>query len=420
MVIESVLCAKKNCSCGRTHTCDIENVIIKRNAINLLNDEKVCGKYNKILVVCDINTYKVAGERVLDILKSKAENLLVFESVGFLVPNEENIEILEKNVTKQTQLILGVGSGVINDLCKYVSFKKNLPYIIVATAPSMDGYASKGAAMIIGGMKVTYNAHVPKCIVGDTEILKNAPIEMIKSGYGDIIGKFSCLNDWKLSNLINGEEICDYIYNLTYETALELSKMGKDVILRTDESVEKLMKALVTVGIAMAYMGNSRPASGSEHHLSHYFEVIGLLKNEPYFCHGTDVAYSTYVTELMREKILATEYPKMRKFDRDKWEKNIRRIYLSAAESIIELQKKTGFMYDNKKTVLEEKWNEIKSILAEVPSSSDILKMLNSAELDILDFYDMYGEEKINDAIAFAKDLKDRYTVLWLYSALEI
>lgn len=75
----------------------------------------------------------------------------------------------------------------------------------------MDGYASSGAAMIIGNMKVTYNAHVPEAIIGDVDVLKEAPMEMIQSGYGDIIGKLSCLNDWKLSVVVNDEFFCQYV-----------------------------------------------------------------------------------------------------------------------------------------------------------------------------------------------------------------
>ena len=92
-----------------------------------------------------------------------------------------------------------------------------MPYIIVATAPSMDGYASDGAAMITGGMKVTYKAGLPRAIIADTEVLCNAPTDMLKAGYGDIIGKFSALNDWKLSRCVNGEYFCNYIYDLTFE-----------------------------------------------------------------------------------------------------------------------------------------------------------------------------------------------------------
>lgn len=420
MNINSLLCTKNDCPCGKVHTCDIENVIIGKNAISAITREDICGKYSKILLVCDKNTYAAAGERVRELLGDKVENLIVFECDGFLVPNEESVSTVEKGLTNETQLILGVGSGVINDLCKYVSFGKNLPYYIVATAPSMDGYASKGAAMLMGGMKITYNAHVPKCIIGDVDVLRNAPLEMIKSGYGDIIGKFSCLNDWKLSGVVNGEEVCEYIYNLTYETTLEMSKMGKAVISRTEESIEYLMNALVIVGIAMAYMGNSRPASGSEHHLSHYFEVVGLLKDEPYFCHGTDVAYSMYVTQQMRERLLGMSTPKAKKFDREEWEKNIRRVYLSSADGIIALQEKLGWIYEDKASVYTEKWEEIKAVLSEVPSCEEIKKMLDSAELPISDFYRMYDEDKLEDAIKYAKDLKDRYTVLWLYNSLEV
>ena len=110
----------------------------------------------------------------------------------------------------EADLIIGVGSGVINDLCKHVSFKNDLAYYIVATAPSMDGYASVGAALILNGMKITLNARPPKAIIADTSVLKDAPIDMLRAGYGDIIGKYSCLNDWKLSHCVNGEYFCNY------------------------------------------------------------------------------------------------------------------------------------------------------------------------------------------------------------------
>jgi len=419
MDIHSLLCTKSDCACGKVHTCDIENVIIKKNAISELTRADICGKYEKIVLVCDNNTYKAAGEKVEKVLGDKVETLVLFQTDGFLVPNEESVAVLRAKLTGDTQLIVGVGSGVINDLCKYVSFNKGLPYYIVATAPSMDGYASKGAAMLMGGMKITYNTHVPKCIIGDVDVLRNAPLEMIKSGYGDIIGKFSCLNDWRLSQVVNGEDVCEYIYGLTYETTLGMSKMGKAVIARTDDSIEYLMKALVIVGIAMAYMGNSRPASGSEHHLSHYFEVVGLLRNEPYFCHGTDVAYSMYETQKMREKLLTLDAPAKKEFDREEWEKNIRRVYGTSADGIIALQEKLGWIYEDKMPIYTAKWNEIKKVLSEVPSCEEIKQMLCDAQLPLDDFYRMYSEEKLADAVIYAKDLKDRYTVLWLYNAIE-
>ena len=141
-----------------------------------------------------------------------------------LIPNEDALATLEAAVTGDTQLIVGVGSGVINDICKQVSFVKGLPYYIVATAPSMDGYTSVGSALILKGMKVTLNARPPKAIVADTQVLKSAPLDMIQAGVGDILGKYSCLNDWKLSALVNGEYFCQKVYDLVYEAVLTVGQ----------------------------------------------------------------------------------------------------------------------------------------------------------------------------------------------------
>lgn len=418
MNFSTLLAGKKDCACGREHLCPISGVSVGKGAINELL--KYAESYKNILVVCDQNTLKTGGEAVAEILKEKAYDLLVYESEGFLVPDEAAIEEMESKLQSNTDLIVGIGSGVINDLCKYVSFKHDLPYFIVATAPSMDGYASNGAALIIKNMKVTYSARVPAVIIGDTEILKDAPMDMIKAGYGDIMGKFSCLNDWKLSRLINDEYFCDYVYDLTYDIVKKTKPLAIKLLERDEESIKTLMEALVVVGIAMAYIGTSRPASGSEHHLSHFFEITGIIDDEPYFCHGTDVAYSMLAVQKLRDEILKTDIPEKKDFDEADWEANIKRVYKKAASGIVELQKKLGMIYDDKIEVYKEKWNEIKEVLSEVPSVDETKEMLETVGLPVADFYKMYSTKKLGDAIKYAKDLKDRYTVLWLYNDLKI
>ena len=131
---------------------------------------------------------------------------------------------------------------------------------IAATAPSMDGYASVGAALILGGMKVTLNARPPMAIIADTRVLAGAPMEMIKSGWGDIVGKYSCLSDWKLSRLLRGEYFCQTVYDLVMETARRVEALASGVAAREEEAVAQLMEALVVVGIAMSYVGNLRGA----------------------------------------------------------------------------------------------------------------------------------------------------------------
>lgn len=418
--IDGLLGVKEDCPCGERHTCRIDRVVIRHGALNEL--PAMTADFHRILLVCDENTRRVCGERTEELLGDRIGKSLTYGD-GLLVPNEEAVARLEACVDRDTDLILGVGSGVINDLCKYVSHAHGLPYYIVATAPSMDGYASKGAAMLFGGMKITTNASVPAAIIADTAVLKDAPLPMLQAGYGDIIGKYSCLNDWRLSHLVNGEPLCDYIYRLTYDTVAHIAGLGREILTRDERSVAALMRALVTVGIAMAYMGNSRPASGSEHHLSHFFEVTGLLRGEPYLCHGIDVAYSTYVTAELRRALLAVKTPTRREFDRAAWEREIRRVYGTAdstatAEGIIALQTELGMIGKDLFPIYEKHWKDIQDILAEAPTPSQVLAMLESVGLSMDEFEKTYSQEKRADAVRYAKDLKDRYTVLWMYNSL--
>ena len=406
----------RECSCGKSHNCNIDNIVIESGAINKIYDFTT--GYKNIILAADKNTYAVCGRRTAELLKEKLQGKIIFED-DLLIPDEKAVERLNSAVSDTTDLILGVGSGVIQDLCKYVSFKRGLPYYIAATAPSMDGYASAGAAMIAGNMKVTYDSHVPETIIADIDILKDAPIEMIQSGYGDIIGKFSCLNDWRLAAEVNNEYFCQYVYDLTMDMINSIKDDGILLLKRDPDAIKRLTEALIGVGIAMAYVGNSRPASGSEHHLSHFFEITGIMNKEPYFMHGTDVAFSTVYTCRMREEILKLETPgQVQEFDREEWENKIYSVYGTAAEGVIELQNKAGVYNANKISVYKEKWDKILKILNDAPSAAEIEKYLSSVGLDIVDFEKMYGRKKLENAKWYAKDLKDRYSVLWLYYCL--
>jgi len=420
MELEKLLLGIESCECGKSHTCPIKHVVIRSGAVNELSS--ITAGYKNILLVADENTYRAAGERVVDIIGERIKEKIIFDGSKVLVPNEVAIERILACVTEATDLILGVGSGVINDLCKHTSFISSLPYQIVATAPSMDGYASKGAALILSGMKVTLNADTPEAIIADTDVLKDAPMDMIISGYGDIIGKYSCLSDWKLSALVNGEYLCETVLDATYEEVEKTRGLASGIRQRDPEAVGTLMGALVAVGILMAYVGNSRPASGSEHHLSHYFEIVGIVKNEPYLPHGIDVFYSAAETARIREELISTDFSKATEgFNREKYVENIRRIYGSVADEVIALQDKLGWYGEIEKRlkIYRERELEIKGLLFEAPSFTEMQLMLIEVGMDYDDFIKTYGEAKISDARYYAKDLKDRYTVLWLYSDIQ-
>ena len=415
MEIKEFLAGKTDCACGKAHLCPIEYVVIGENACDCLPE--ITKQYEKILVVADQNTFKVAGKAVTTALGAKVADTVIYEREGVLVPNEIALDEMRAHVVDGIDLIVGIGSGVINDLCKQVSFESKLPYYIVATAPSMDGYASKGSALILDGMKVTLNADVPHAIIADVNILKDAPFEMIQAGYGDIIGKYSCLNDWKLSQVVNDEYLCEFVVNATYEAVEKTVRLADGLNARDPEAVGALMEALVAVGILMAYVGNSRPASGSEHHLSHYFEIVGIVRGEDYFPHGIDVCYSAIETAKLREKLLAIEDigAYTTHFDAAEYEANVRRIYGSVGEEVLALQKKLGWYDVDRVAIYREKWAEIRKVLADCPSSAEMLALVEKIGLSYDNFRAFYGDKKIEDALLYAKDLKDRYSVLWTY-----
>lgn len=401
-----------DCSCGKHHECGIDSVIIGNGAISEL--KKLTDNYSDILIVADGNTYGAAGERVALALEGKKYSKVIFDGKSILIPDEKAISKVNESL-RNADLILGIGSGVIQDLCKYVSKFSSVPYMVVATAPSMDGYASTGAAMILEGMKVTVSAGLPRAIICDTEVLKNAPMEMIKAGYGDVIGKYSALSDWRLSNIINGEYLCEYIYSVT-EKMIEKTLGCAEGLLRRDENaVGVLAEALIVVGIMMSFAGSSRPASGSEHHLSHFFEIVGIVKDEPYLPHGINVAYSTVMTAALREKLLNADFNAKRyRLSRTEYEKKMSDIYGKVADGCISLQDKIGNYSADRMSIYKEKEKEIKNLLSEMPSAKEIEKMLSRCEMNISEFYSVYGKEKIDTALLYSKDLKDRYTVLWL------
>ncbi len=403
-----------DCACGKYHRCNIDFVAVEPDAIRHLGT--LCKDYRSILLVADENTYAAAGEKTMDCLTSKLVDKVIFPGDKVLIPNETAIERVQKDLPGH-DLIIGIGSGVIQDLCKYVAFYAKLPYIVVATAPSMDGYASSGAAMITGGMKVTYRTKVPTAILADTAVLKDAPFDMIQAGYGDIVGKYSALNDWKLSRVVNGEYFCQYIYDMTMDALTQTLQMAPGLVSRDEKSVQVLMEALVLVGIAMSFAGSSRPASGSEHHLSHFFEIVGIVRDEPYFLHGIDVAYSSVVTAQLRQKLLAMPFPLKRHIPTD-YAAQMERIYGPVAAGCMELQKKIGFYEKPLLDAYITRESEIRQVLLEMPTPEALEKMLNMVGLSMESFYKLYSHEKIADAVTYGKDLKDRYTVLWLYNDL--
>ena len=271
--------------------------------------------------------------------------------------------------------------------------------------------------MVLGGMQVTCPAGLPRAIIADTRVMADAPDEMIRAGYGDIVGKFSALADWKLSHIVNGEYFCQEVYDATLAIVWQTVNAAEAIRRHDKEALSTLCEALVTVGILMSYVGNSRPASGSEHHLSHFFKITGLLWGRDYLPHGIDVAYATYVTTSLRKILLDADLRECGRMDMDAdaYHAELTRVFGPLRDDCIALQKKVNhYNTEGRLPIYREKCEKIRAVLSEMPSPEAILSILSRGGLELSEFYAFYGEDVIRDAVRYAKELKDRYTVLWV------
>lgn len=284
------------CSCGKTHHLDISCIQIGKNVISELPSILRDFKHKKIYILSDNNTWKAAGEKVYHLLKGNhfdVVSTMLDRGENILIPDEKAVGEMFMGLPADTGMIVSVGSGTLNDMAKYMSSRTKIPYTIVCTAPSMDGYASSGAPLMNGGRKISYTATLPYAIIGDTEIMKHAPMKMILAGYGDIIGKLTALADWKLSHEITGEYYCETIVKLVQKAVDKVVNTRFDLAARDDDAICYLIEALILTGVAMGLIGVSRPASGAEHMLSHYWEMTVIASGKNPELHGIKVGIAT-------------------------------------------------------------------------------------------------------------------------------
>lgn len=414
------------CSCGKNHKTDLDYVEISEGAIKKIPEYIKRNSYKKIFMVADRNTYKAAGEQVEN--EFKTANIEISKIVlneDEVVPNEETIMKIQLAMESNYDLILGVGTGTINDMCKYISYKLKIDYIIVATAPSMDGFASVGAALITNNLKTTYNAHVPTAIIADVDVLAKAPMNMITAGLGDILGKYTCLCDWKIANIVNKEYYCKEIVEMVEKSIKKVVESADKVMLRSKEAISSITEALIGTGIAMSFVGNSRPASGSEHHISHYWEMKFLFEERQPVLHGTKVGIGTVAViklyeMLLKEKIDFKNSRKViEKYDPKAWEEKMIQSYGCAANGVIALEAKTNKnsknLHEKRIKRIEEHWDEITKVIKDsLPNVKVIEDILLSLNAPINPKQVGVDYEMIKDSILVAKEVRDRYTLLQL------
>lgn len=364
------------CSCGRTHEMETKLSIVESGCLRNLAEYMAMVDLKGITVaVYDENTYKATADR------HPETDYEIILNPDNLHANEHGVDLLYEKLPEDADILIAIGSGTIHDITRYCAYKKNVSFVSCPTAASVDGFCSSVAAMTWHGCKKTLTAVAPTIVVADLDIVKKAPLFLAKSGFGDMVGKYIALSDWKMSHIITGEYYCDRIAEMTMQATETVLQSAKGILSEDETAYENLMYGLLLSGLAMQMIGNSRPASGAEHHISHIIEMapVGLgVSSEA--LHGEKVGVGTLIA--------AEEYKKIRdcsdllfkdyeEFDTGK----ILDIFGEEMSKEILEENKNDSAAGIKGDVLKEKWQQVCAVLDNIPDVEVLRNMY--AELGI-------------------------------------
>lgn len=410
-------------SCGKIHKTPLEECVVERGAVKKLPEFLNRKGVKKVFIFADVNTFKAGGEKVEAVLKKSGIEFIkyVFKE-EHLEPDEFSVGSAIMHFDKSAEAIIGIGSGVINDICKIVANVTSLPYVIVATAPSMDGYASGTSSMAMDGLKISLPSKSADVVIGDIDILKTAPFKMTVSGLGDMLAKYVSILEWRISNLINGEYYCEDVASLIRGAVKKCVSNIDGILTGDDEAIKAVFEGLVLGGIAMNYAGCSRPASGVEHYFSHVWDMRGLEFNTPVDFHGIQCAVGTLYAVKLYEQVLkiTPSYAKgveyVEKFNYREYKVFLKEFLGKSANSMIELETKEG-KYDVEKhkkrlkTIIDN-WDKIVKIInEEIISSKELTEILDklNAPKRVEDLGIEF--ETLKKTFVATKDIRDKYVL---------
>ncbi|MDD2393873.1 MAG: sn-glycerol-1-phosphate dehydrogenase, partial [Eubacteriales bacterium] len=320
--------------CGRIHSMDTRKLIIGEGLFGDISREiDELGLKGKGLIVCDRNTYKAAGCRLIENLADRDVSLFVFERED-LHADAHSVGRLMIAMADDPAYLIACGSGTITDTVRYVAFLTKKPFIVFATAASVDGFASGSTPLIVDGFKTTYPGKAPLAVLADTEVLAAAPRKMTAAGFGDVLAKIVAVIDWKLAREVGGELFCPLICRMVEKAVDDCISLSGELAKADPQACGKLMRVLSMTGIAMQMMGTTRPASGGEHHISHLLEMKDIRLGRRGSLHGDKVGIGTLISLYMyREMFGAHSMPEQKAHLSEKaWTEEIRRVFGDVAE----------------------------------------------------------------------------------------
>jgi len=291
---------------------EINPLLVEAGAVQAVAPYLKEQRYSRVIVAADAITYDIAGKKLEEETAalgiSVHVTLIKPDRQGDVIADEASIVQLLLDIQQyRAEVVIAAGSGTIHDISRYAAYTAGIPFISVPTAPSVDGFNSKGAPIIIRGEKKTIAAIGPDAIFADLEILANAPAAMVAAGFGDMLGKYTSLLDWSFGASEGGEPYSEVVAEITRIALNKCVEHAPQIASRDQEGVRILIEALIESGLAMLLFGQSHSASGAEHHLSHFWEMEYIRLGKRQLLHGAKVGVACAEISKLYHRLAAEE-----------------------------------------------------------------------------------------------------------------
>ena len=316
MPVASILGSSFDCECGRRHTVPVKRLILDPGAFDLLPGVlALAGPGRRAALFADSRTWAAAGSACHDRLRADgwacAVRIIPDSPHGDPVCDDLTRDALLSDIP-ESDVFLAVGSGVVNDLVKWLSTDVRVPYAVFATAASMNGYTSGNIAPTLRGVKSLLYGTTPFAVLAHPDVLRDAPAALTASGLGDVLAKPVSVADWRMNSIVFGEYYCPFCARMIREIEPGYMERPESIRAREPAGLKALFEALAYSGLSMTLAGTSFPASGGEHMISHALDMTASEHGVPHDYHGRQVGLGTIFACALYERMLRLEAPAFR------------------------------------------------------------------------------------------------------------
>lgn len=388
--------------CGDVHNIETKMVLIDKGALNMFDmymDGLGLGGVRT--VIFDSNTVNLP----------QVQNMRVDRK--FVLDAEtahSELSQLEKFADEigGAEVIVAVGGGTVMDFARFAAFEFDVPFVVIPTLLSADGYTSSTCSVIIDGQKKSVPMKAPVLVITDLDIIASAPKETLMAGVADIIAKYVSIADWHISSLFTDEEFCDKIAAVTYQ-ALQLM-VGE--ALRMSKGFEpdlgNMAMAHMLSGLSMQMANSSRPASGAEHLVAHLVEMKPKGFENAHGMHGECVGVGTIlcVEEYYKMADVMAKSKGYTPLDRA-W---VEEKFGDLAEGIM-IENENDVLAEVKPDIVMYHWDEVQEIVARMPNA-DMLRNLYKSLGMKTELSDIGVDEAMrDDVLKMAAVVRNRLTL---------